>query len=391
MSKTDQAYEYDVALSFAGEDREYVEEVAEQLKASEVKVFYDKFEEVDLWGKDLYVHLDEVYRKKARYCVMFLSKHYAEKLWTNHERESAQARAFEDSESYVLPARFDDTEIPGIRPTTGYLPIADMEPKELAARITDKLKVAVISKPEPRTKQSATDFRETPSTKFKCFYFEEGEALGQVGDPDFDDNTDCAYTEEKAFYLRLIPTQKQEKPLPVTSLFEAVKSGKLFPFQSGHNYFYSRNKYGTIAFDLKNNTQNAIKSSAQIFRNGEIWAINAAHVINHEGKVVVRIKLLEDIYIKSLPNYINFAKGMGIEPPYTIEAGAVGLNQAYLGVPKDYDDGLRGPIHENELMYRGVLEGDSEEEIQRFLLDFFEALFDLSGYRRPENFNNFPE
>ena len=82
---------------------------------------------------------------------------------------------------------------------------------------------------------------------------------------------------------------------------------------------------------------------------------------------------------------------MGIEPPYTIEAGAVGLNQAYLGVPKDYDDGLRGPIHENELMYRGVLEGDSEEEIQRFLLDFFEALFELSGYRRPENFNNFPE
>ena len=36
--------EYDVALSFAGENREYVEEVATVLRASGIKVFYDKFE-----------------------------------------------------------------------------------------------------------------------------------------------------------------------------------------------------------------------------------------------------------------------------------------------------------------------------------------------------------
>ena len=104
----------------------------------------------------------------------------------------------------------------------------------------------------------------------------------------------------------------------------------------------------------------------------------------------MRTKLLEDIYIKSLPNYIAFAQSMGIEAPYTIEAGAVGLNQAYLGVPQDYDDGLRGPIHENELLHRAVLDEGSEAEVQQFLLGFFEGLFDLSGYRRPENFNNFP-
>lgn len=390
MSKTGQNYEYDVALSFAGEDREYVEEVAEQLKSSGVKVFYDGFEEVGLWGKDLYVHLDGVYRNKARFCVMFLSKHYAEKLWTNHERESAQARAFEDSEAYVLPARFDDTEIPGIRPTTGYLPIANMEPEELAVKIIDKLKSGDTQAPQQQIKRQAFGFHETPSTNLRCYYFEEGETLGQIDDP-ASDQVDYIYEEEKAFYLRLIPTQKQDKPFSVTSLFEAVKSGKLFPFQSGNNYFSSRNRYGTIAFDPHSNTKNSIKSSSQVFRNGEVWAINTAHIINHEGKVVVRTKSLEDIYIKSLPNYINFAKSMGIEAPYTIEAGAIGLNQAYLGIPKDYDDGLRGPIHENELIYRGVIEEANEAEIQKFLLDFFEELFDLSGYHRPKNFNNFPE
>ncbi len=40
---------YDVALSFAGEDRDYVEEVATILKSFKVRVFYDKFEETNLW------------------------------------------------------------------------------------------------------------------------------------------------------------------------------------------------------------------------------------------------------------------------------------------------------------------------------------------------------
>ena len=42
---------YDVALSFAGEDRPYVQQVAQRLVESGIKVFYDDFEKVDLWGK----------------------------------------------------------------------------------------------------------------------------------------------------------------------------------------------------------------------------------------------------------------------------------------------------------------------------------------------------
>ena len=41
---------YHVALSFAGEDRDYVEKVAIQLRAAGVEVFYDLFHEADLWG-----------------------------------------------------------------------------------------------------------------------------------------------------------------------------------------------------------------------------------------------------------------------------------------------------------------------------------------------------
>jgi hypothetical protein len=135
----DQEYDYDMALSFAGEDRSYVDEVSGILHALGVRVFYDKYETTDLWGKDLYVHLDDVYRKKSKYCVIFISASYGAKLWTSHERQSAQARAFESNGEYVLPVRFDDTEIPGIRPTTGYLDLRKMRPDELAHAILRKV------------------------------------------------------------------------------------------------------------------------------------------------------------------------------------------------------------------------------------------------------------
>jgi hypothetical protein len=82
-----------------------VEEVARALTAAGVKVFYDKLEEADLWGKNLYTHLSDVYSKRARFTVMFISRWYAQKQWTNFETEAAQAKAFGESREYILPAR----------------------------------------------------------------------------------------------------------------------------------------------------------------------------------------------------------------------------------------------------------------------------------------------
>jgi TIR domain len=136
--------DYDVALSFAGEDRPYVEEVAHALQAAGVKVFYDKLEEADLWGKNLYTHLSDVYRKRARFTVMFISRWYAQKQWTNFEREAAQARAFGESREYILPARFDDTELPGMLPTTGYVSARERTPDDFARLILKKLEASSL-------------------------------------------------------------------------------------------------------------------------------------------------------------------------------------------------------------------------------------------------------
>lgn len=131
--------EFDIALSFAGEDRVYVDQVARRLRELGVSVFYDLFEEADLWGKNLYEHLTNVYLHKARFTVLFISAAYREKLWANHERRAAQSRAFQEAEEYILPARFDETDIPGILPTTGYISLTNRSPDELVSLITKKL------------------------------------------------------------------------------------------------------------------------------------------------------------------------------------------------------------------------------------------------------------
>ena len=143
-------YEYDVALSFAGEDRQHADALAELLRNEGYEVFYDGYEQAKLWGKDLYTHLSAIYKDKARYCIMFLSEHYACKLWTNHERESAQARALKEKEEYILPVRLDDTEIPGILGTLGCL---DLRPGSSGS--IDTVYQALVEKLPNRPSQQA--------------------------------------------------------------------------------------------------------------------------------------------------------------------------------------------------------------------------------------------
>jgi TIR domain len=141
-SKRERTNAHDIALSYAGEDRDYVDQVAAELARKGVNVFYDKFEEDKLWGKNLYDYLSEIYQN-ARFTVMFISRWYGEKFWTNFERKAAQARAFSESREYILPARFDDTELPGMLPTTAYISLSERSPADLATLIIRKLESTI--------------------------------------------------------------------------------------------------------------------------------------------------------------------------------------------------------------------------------------------------------
>ena len=133
---------YQVALSFAGEQRGYVEAVAHELRARGVVVFYDRFETVALWGKDGVEFFHRIFAADTGCVVMFISEEYVAKKWPQHERRAAFSRAIKEDGEYVLPVRFDDTAVPGLPDTVQYLKAKDYEPVMLAALISTKIGIS---------------------------------------------------------------------------------------------------------------------------------------------------------------------------------------------------------------------------------------------------------
>ena len=75
-----------------------------------MRCFYDADEQIEMCGKQLPV----IDSEQAAAVVVFVSAGYAAHDWTRLERRAALARAVKERREYVLPARFDDTPLPGL-------------------------------------------------------------------------------------------------------------------------------------------------------------------------------------------------------------------------------------------------------------------------------------
>ena len=140
---------YQIALSFAGEQRKYVEEVAEHLKKLSVKVFYDGFETTNLWGRSGTEAFHEAFAKESAHVVMFISQAYVTKDWPNLERQAALSRMIKERGEYILPVRFDDSEVPGLPADKIFLRAEEYTPEQLATTIAEKIGIRIFN--EPRT------------------------------------------------------------------------------------------------------------------------------------------------------------------------------------------------------------------------------------------------
>ena len=153
-------WRWDVALSFASAQRDYVQQVDEALKAQGLRCFYDADEEIDLWGKYLAEELPAIYGEQAAggAVVVFVSADYADQDWTRLERRAALARAVRERREYVLPAGSMRRRCPGCCRTWFWVDLRTRSPQQFAAMIADKLAALAIAAPEP----SATAGRPRP-------------------------------------------------------------------------------------------------------------------------------------------------------------------------------------------------------------------------------------
>ena len=141
---------WDVALSFAGAQRDYVGQVAEALKARGVRCFYDADEEIRLWGTHLSEELPRIYARESAAVVVFVSADYAGRDWTRLERRAAFSQAVAEAGVYVLPARFDDSELPGLLPDVVAVDLRRYTPEQFADLVVAKLAdLAISPSPQP--------------------------------------------------------------------------------------------------------------------------------------------------------------------------------------------------------------------------------------------------
>lgn len=114
-----------------------------------MRCFYDADEEIRLWGTHLAEQLPAIYARESAAVVMFISADYAGRDWTRLERRAAFGRAVTDAGVYVLPARFDDSELPGLMPDVVTVDLRQYIPERFAGLIADKLADLAISPPAP--------------------------------------------------------------------------------------------------------------------------------------------------------------------------------------------------------------------------------------------------
>jgi hypothetical protein len=100
FTQVDYGEPYDVALSFAGEDREFAEHLRDALEDLNHVVFYDHAEQHRILGEDVEAYLGPIYASGSRYVAAVLGEMYGVKRWTLFEAEKYKDRI---DKGQVLP------------------------------------------------------------------------------------------------------------------------------------------------------------------------------------------------------------------------------------------------------------------------------------------------
>ena len=137
--------QYQVAISFAGEQRPYAEALARHLGRYGIAYFYDAENEAALWGRNLAEEFQQIYSEKSEYVVMLISEEYVRKQWCRHERRSAIAEALRREREFVLPVRFDDAWPEGIPTDVHYVDSKRRSAAEVAAMMAEKLGISLYA------------------------------------------------------------------------------------------------------------------------------------------------------------------------------------------------------------------------------------------------------
>jgi hypothetical protein len=132
---------FDVALSFPGEVRPFIEKIVEELEKNigPNSYFYDNNYVSQLARPSLDTLLQDIYRKRSRLIVVFLCSDYQRKEWCGIEFRAIKEIIMERDDKKIMFVKMDDGIVDGIFKTDGYIDGRKYQPKDIARFIQERI------------------------------------------------------------------------------------------------------------------------------------------------------------------------------------------------------------------------------------------------------------
>jgi len=131
-------YEYDFAISFAGQNRDTADNLAKLLTEGDARVFYDLNFQAHLLGKDFQQEWKKIC-KISKYLIVIVSEYYPVREWTQFEFEVAKKEAQKRETEFILPLLIDSSEVVGLPYTTSHIDLRNRDIKDAAKTLLSKL------------------------------------------------------------------------------------------------------------------------------------------------------------------------------------------------------------------------------------------------------------
>jgi hypothetical protein len=138
-------HHFDVALSFPGEQRDYVHQVAAALerRIGPNSYFYDDNYVAQLARPSLDLLLQDIYRNRSKLVVAFLCGDYQNKEWCGIEFRAIKEIIMERDDKKIMFVKMDDGSVEGVFKTDGFVDSRKYSPEDVARLIQERLDTLV--------------------------------------------------------------------------------------------------------------------------------------------------------------------------------------------------------------------------------------------------------
>lgn len=143
---------YDIAVSFAAEQRDYVEQTVAAAKGLALHVFYDRDMTHQWWGRNFVTEQRKVYGQRTLHFVPFISAEYLLRPYPRDEFSYAMLASVNRGDDYILPVLVGEVRIPPemLHPHIGYLRADEVTPDKLALHMKAKVEYTKTAGLRPR-------------------------------------------------------------------------------------------------------------------------------------------------------------------------------------------------------------------------------------------------